>query len=45
MVRKLLAEVLASKIALGQYTLDETLGIAKAILHDSSLELLGMEVK
>jgi glucuronate isomerase len=44
-VRKLLAEVLANKIALGQYTRDDALGIAKAILHDSSLELLGMEVK
>jgi len=42
MVRKLLAEVLAQKIGLGQYSEDDALGIAQAILHDSTQELLGM---
>ena len=42
MVRKLLAEVLQHKITLGQYSEEEALGIAKAILHDSARVLLGM---
>ncbi|MCL4693676.1 MAG: hypothetical protein KJ060_14345, partial [Candidatus Hydrogenedentes bacterium] len=43
MVRKLIAEVLAGKIALGQYGRDDVLSIARGILHDSSCELLGMK--
>jgi hypothetical protein len=43
MVRKLLAEVLESKIILGQYTFDEAVQSARAILYDSARELLGMK--
>jgi hypothetical protein len=43
MVRKLLAEVLESKIVLGQYTFDEAVQSARAILYDSARELLGMK--
>jgi glucuronate isomerase len=42
MVRKLLADVLAGKIALGQYTEADALEIAQAILHDAPQKLLGM---
>ncbi len=42
-VRKLMAEVLASKIALGQYSLEEALGIARSILYESAIGLLGMQ--
>ncbi len=42
MVRRLMAEVFARKIERGQYTQDDALGIAKAILVDSSRDLLGM---
>jgi len=40
MVRKLLAQVLAGKVALGQYTFDEAVGIARAILFDTPQTLL-----
>ncbi|MBI4558162.1 MAG: hypothetical protein HY706_11320 [Candidatus Hydrogenedentes bacterium] len=43
MVRKLLAEVLAEKMSTGQYTRDDAVAIAKGILCDSSMELLGMQ--
>ena len=42
-VRKQLAQVLEQKIRQGQYTLDEALQIARAILFESSQHLLGME--
>ncbi|MCC6696439.1 MAG: hypothetical protein IT365_12480 [Candidatus Hydrogenedentes bacterium] len=42
LVRKQMAQVLAQKIESGQYTEEEALGIAKAIVHDSAWELLGM---
>ena len=42
LVRKQMAQVLAQKIDSGQYTEDDAIGIAKAIVHDSSRELLGM---
>ncbi len=40
MVRKLLAAVLADKIALGQYGFDEAVGIAAATLYDTPQTLL-----
>lgn len=43
MVRRLLAEVLAQKVQLGQYTQSEAVEIAQAILFDSPRELLGIE--
>lgn len=42
MVRRILAEVLADKVGLGQYTFDEAVSIARSVLYDSSCELLGM---
>lgn len=42
LVRKQMAQVLAQKIESGQYTEEEALGIARAIVHDSASELLGM---
>jgi glucuronate isomerase len=42
LVQKLLARVLADKIALGQYTRDDALAIASAILCESPQTLLGM---
>ncbi len=42
LVRKQLAEVLAQKVAQGQYTLDESLSIARDILYQSPQSLLGM---
>ena len=42
LVRKQLAEVLAGKIDQGQYSMDEAASIAKAILYDSAVNLLGM---
>ena len=41
-VRKQLAHVLAHKILQGQYTRDDALAIARAILYDSPQTLLGM---
>lgn len=43
MVRKQLAEVLAQKVAQGQYTSDEALSIAKQILFLTPQSLLGMK--
>ncbi len=40
MVRKLFAQVLAGKVALGQYTLDEAVEIAGATLFDTPRTLL-----
>jgi hypothetical protein len=45
MVRKLLAEVFAGKVQLGQYTFNDIHDIAYGILHQSSHELLGMTAK
>ena len=42
-VRKQLAQVLALKIAQGQYTLPDALSVARAILFESPQSLLGME--
>ncbi len=42
-VRKQLALVLAEKIEQGQFTRDEALGIARAILFDSPQSLLGIK--
>ncbi len=41
-VRRQLAEVLAGKVAQGQYTVDEALGIARAILFETPQTLNGM---
>jgi len=43
LVQKQLAQVLAEKIVQGQYTRDDALGIARAILNDSPQTLLGMK--
>jgi len=43
LVRKLLAEVLAGKIELGQYTLEEAVCIAEEILSQTPAALLGVE--
>lgn len=40
MVRRLFAEVLAERILRGQYTMDEALSIARAILYESPQSLL-----
>jgi glucuronate isomerase len=42
LVRKELARALAERVEKGQYTLDEALQIARAILYDSPQSLLGM---
>ncbi|MFH1923521.1 MAG: hypothetical protein ABIP48_26980 [Planctomycetota bacterium] len=42
LVRKQLARVLAEKIGVGQYTQDEALAIARAILYETPQSLLGM---
>jgi glucuronate isomerase len=44
-VTKILAELLAAKVAFGQYSRDDAVAIAQAILHDSAVELLGMAPK
>ena len=38
-----LAQVLARKVAQGQYTRGEGVAIAKQILHDTAIELTGMK--
>jgi hypothetical protein len=43
LVRKQLARVLADKVGQGQYTREEALGIARAILYESPQALLGMQ--
>ena len=42
LVRKQLARVLADKIEQAQYTRDDALAIARAILYESPQSLLGM---
>jgi hypothetical protein len=42
LVRKQLAAVLAEKVAQGQYTRDDALAVARAVLYDSPRSLLGM---
>jgi hypothetical protein len=42
MVRKLMAEVLAEKIVLGQYSIDAAIAIGRVVMHDSAVELLDM---
>jgi glucuronate isomerase len=42
LVRRILAQVLATKIAQGQYSLDEALSIARAVLYESPQSLLRM---
>ncbi|MHB1034343.1 MAG: hypothetical protein ACYC35_04290 [Pirellulales bacterium] len=42
-VRGQLAQVLQQKVAQGQYTVDEALAVAKAILFDTPRTLLGMQ--
>jgi hypothetical protein len=42
LVRKQLAHVLADKIEQGQYSHEDALSIARAILHESPQTLLGM---
>ncbi len=41
-VRRLLSQVLAQKVAQGQYTRDEALSIARSILYETPQTLLGM---
>ncbi len=41
LIRKLMAEVLAKKIEIGQYSCDDAVAIAKALVHDSTCEILG----
>ena len=41
-VRKQMAQVFAEKVAQGQYTLDEALQVARAILYESPQSLCGM---
>ena len=41
-VRRQLAEMLAMKVRQGQYSLDDALAVARAILFDSPRTLLGM---
>lgn len=45
LVRKQLAAVLAQKVTQGQYTRDDALSIARAILYESPQSLLGMAPK
>ena len=42
-VRRQLAQVLAQKIEQGQYTREEAVDVARAILHESPQTLLGMQ--
>lgn len=42
LVGKMLAEVLAAKIEIGQYSVADAVSIARSIFYDSSVELLGM---
>lgn len=42
LVRKQIAAVLAPRVAQGQYSMDEALGIARAILYDTPQKALGM---
>jgi hypothetical protein len=42
LIRRAMAAVLAQKVECGQYTFEDAVSIARAILFDSSVELLGM---
>lgn len=42
LVRKFMAQVLAEKIECGQYTQEDAISIARAILYDSTVETLGL---
>jgi len=42
LIRKQMAQVLAGKIEQGQYSRDEALSIARAILYETPQTLLGM---
>jgi hypothetical protein len=42
-VRKVMARVLADKVLLGQYSSDDALAIARALLYDSPQSLLGLK--
>jgi len=42
-VRRQMAQILAQKVAQGQYTQDEALAVARAILFETAQELLGMK--
>ncbi len=42
LVGRLMAEVLASKVETGQYSFTDALSVARSVLYDSSIELLGM---
>jgi hypothetical protein len=42
-IRKQLARVLAEKIDQGQYSMDEAIAVARAILFESPQTLLGMK--
>ena len=42
LVRKQMARVLAEKVEQGQYSRDDALAVARAVLHDSPQSLLGM---
>ncbi|HOZ46930.1 MAG TPA: hypothetical protein PLO37_15465 [Candidatus Hydrogenedentes bacterium] len=44
MVRKILAQVLTDKVALGQYTMEDCVAIGRGILCESARDLLGMRV-
>lgn len=43
MVRRILARVLADRVSLGQYTRDEAIAAARAMLYESPQVLLGMQ--
>lgn len=43
LVRKQMAQVLAQKIEQGQYTFDEALDVARAVLYETPQTLLGMQ--
>jgi len=45
MVRRQMARVLAEKIEQGQYTRNDALAIARAILYESPRTLLGMKAR
>ena len=42
LVGKILADVLAAKIEIGQYSVADAVSVARSILYESSVELLGM---
>jgi len=44
LVRKLMAEVLAQKVDIGQYSPDDAVDIARALLHDTPVEVMGIRM-